>query len=279
MLDPITHRFLASAGTRGPLVLMYHSVTPGRARPQWRWAVSLPRFREHLALLHSKGWATCTVSQLVAATELPRKTVAITFDDGYADNLHAVEALQRHDMTATFFIVTDGIGDVARWDATEAAPRPMLGAADLRNMRGLGMEIGAHTRRHAQLTNLENAAVKDEVMGSKAALEELLAERVQSFAYPYGLYDDRAVAAVEGAGYTAACSTRSGVFTGESPYLIPRLSVFNDDGPARLARKLGLAANEAGWAAITRYYGNRLGSRLRPGQGTGRADTAARNQR
>jgi peptidoglycan/xylan/chitin deacetylase (PgdA/CDA1 family) len=266
MLDPLTHRLLAGAGTRGPLVLMYHSVEPGRARPPWRWALSLSRFRQHLALLHAEGWSTCRVSQLTTGEALPPRTVAITFDDGYADNLHAVEELARHAMTATFFVVSNDIGAVSAWEPGEASPRPMLSAADLREMQGQGLEIGSHTRSHPRLTTLTDDAVGEEVAGSKAALEDLLGAPVQGFAYPYGLHDERAVAAVQAAGYTSACSTRSGVYTGDDPLRIPRLSVFNTDTPGRLARKLGLSSNNGGWGSLARYYGARLGGRLRPGQ-------------
>lgn len=278
MLDPLSHRLLAGAGTRGPLVLMYHSVGPGRPRSKWRWAVSLARFRDHLALLHSEGWTTRKVSDLVAATDLPAKTVAITFDDGYADNLQAVEELDRHDMTASFFVVTNDIGSVSRWDAGEAGTQPMLSASSLREMHGQGLEIGSHTRSHPRLTTLGDAAVADEVTGSKTALEDVLGAPVHSFAYPYGQYDERALAAVKAAGYAGACSTRSGVYTGEDPFLIQRISVFNDDGPGRLARKLGLSSNDGRWTSLARYYSARLGDGLHPGRRSDRAGPGAGNQ-
>ncbi len=95
----------------GPLgVLAYHRVaTP--AHDPWALSVTPQHFDEHLTVLRTRGAssASTTRSALRGWTAVGgrRPTFAITFDDGYVDNLvDAVAILERHDAPATVFIAT-----------------------------------------------------------------------------------------------------------------------------------------------------------------------------
>jgi peptidoglycan/xylan/chitin deacetylase (PgdA/CDA1 family) len=88
------------------LVLTYHQV----ARPQhdpWALAVAPERFDEQLSVLR-KHCVVMSLSRMLdawRAGSLVRNAVAVTFDDGYADNLHAaLPILERHEVPATFFL-------------------------------------------------------------------------------------------------------------------------------------------------------------------------------
>jgi peptidoglycan/xylan/chitin deacetylase (PgdA/CDA1 family) len=74
----------------------------------------------------------------------------------------------------------------------------------LGRMRRAGITIGSHTRTHALLALESPAKVRDEVEGSRAALERRLGIRIEHFAYPDGQFDGTAVAAVKTAGYRFA---------------------------------------------------------------------------
>lgn len=252
-----------NAGQHGPLVLMYHSVTPGAATPPWKWAVAQQRFADQLDLLKAAGWTTIRFSDLLSPEAVPAKSVAITFDDGYADNYPAFEALVSRGMCATWFMVTGDIGGVSSWSDPGAPSLPMLTGEQLRAMQAAGMEIGSHTRRHARLTQIDAAALADEVAGSREELSQVLGNKVDSFAYPYGLFDDRAVAAVRDAGYTIACTTRSGPALRNTDALrIKRLSVYAGDDVSTFARKLAFIDNDASWGKLLKYATGRVLSRL-----------------
>jgi peptidoglycan/xylan/chitin deacetylase (PgdA/CDA1 family) len=260
-LDPISRRLLAGAGRRGAIVLMYHSVAPPGEAISWRYSIPFERFAVQLDLLRATGWHTRRVADLDPT--VGDHQVAITFDDGYADNFAAFEALRQRGMVATWFVVTRDIGASSAWEDPDTPSRPMLRADQLRAMAGEGMEIGTHSRSHMRLTGADDQQLRAEVAGSKADLEELLGKGVASFAYPYGDHDARVVDAARAAGYTRACVTRSGwAFSSNDPLAIRRVTVTNSDDAATLARKLAFADNEVSWPRVARYAARRAMARF-----------------
>jgi peptidoglycan/xylan/chitin deacetylase (PgdA/CDA1 family) len=115
--------------------------------------------------------------------------VLITFDDGYGDLAeHAVPTLRRHGFGAVIFVVADEIGGVNRWDGVLGyGTQRLMAAAELRDAAASGIEIGAHSRSHAELPTLSEAQLADELDGSRDRLARLLDRPITAFAYPYGL--------------------------------------------------------------------------------------------
>lgn len=95
-----------------PLILLYHRVTSLARDPQLL-TVSPGRFDEHLQVLREQ-FNPVSFSRLVAdlrAGTVEDRSVAITFDDGYADNAFAAgPALERAGIPATVFVATGTIG-------------------------------------------------------------------------------------------------------------------------------------------------------------------------
>lgn len=96
-----------------------------------------------------------------------------------------------------------GVDDVARRELR------VVSWSMLREMAAGGFTIGSHTRSHALLTLEPRARVREELEGSRAALQARLGVPVRHFAYPDGRCDDAAVSAVAEAGYATACTTCS----------------------------------------------------------------------
>lgn len=95
------------------LVLMYHRVAEGGTDP-WSLCVSPTHFAEHLEVLRSGGHPLKLhqIASPLKRGRLKRRTLALTFDDGYADNFHAARPLlERHEVPATFFITTGVVVD------------------------------------------------------------------------------------------------------------------------------------------------------------------------
>lgn len=264
VIDPLSHLMRSQAGQHGPIILMYHSVTPGKGSPDWPWAVSMQRFRSQLDLLAAEGWATPTLAELVGAPKIwSGRTAVITFDDGYTDNLSAWDELHKRGMRATLFMVSGSIGREPAW-ATDGRPGGrLLNAVELRNMHAAGLEIGSHTINHIRLPHADSDQLRVELTESKAALEAALGSAITSFAYPYGASDERCAQAVQEAGYRSACTTRSGWALRDSdPYQLRRLTVFNTDTAGSLARKLFFGDNDASWSQVWRYTRGRLAAHI-----------------
>jgi len=64
-----------------------------------------------------------------------------------------------------------------------------------------GMIVGSHTKTHTLLPNESERRVKDEVAGSRLAIEKRLGIEVKHFTYPSGLFTTTSVSAVAAAGY------------------------------------------------------------------------------
>ncbi len=93
-----------------PRILMYHMIAEPRAGARFNGLrVSPAMFERQLRWLRQNGWQSFTVSELVeSAGKLPAKSFAITFDDGYADNLlQALPLLKKYHCKATLYLVVD----------------------------------------------------------------------------------------------------------------------------------------------------------------------------
>jgi peptidoglycan/xylan/chitin deacetylase (PgdA/CDA1 family) len=114
-------RWLSSRFSDRAVILGYHKI--GEVSDDfYEICVSSKHFSEHLGILRRDYHPICLtemVSHLKNGT-LPHKSVAITFDDGYADNLLQAKPLLEHfDIPATIFISPGNLGGEFWWDELE----------------------------------------------------------------------------------------------------------------------------------------------------------------
>lgn len=138
-------RFALGRGP-GPIILMYHQIADLADDP-WSLAVNPPNFAEHLQVL-AAHWRPISLPGLTAelgGAALDPRQVAITFDDGYRDNLvNARPMLEKYAMPATVFVVSDAVGQQREfwWDTLD---RLLLGRHPL--PRTLRLRIAGRTRQ------------------------------------------------------------------------------------------------------------------------------------
>jgi peptidoglycan/xylan/chitin deacetylase (PgdA/CDA1 family) len=159
----------------------------------------------------------------------PRRTVAVTFDDGYRDNYEiAAPILKEFDIPATFFITAGAIGTdrVMFWDEHLRDRVPWMNWEQVRALHRQGFEIGSHTMNHTDLGRASREVAWQELTTSKAKLEDELGAQVTLFAYPFGRPENMNESnrvLVREAGYRCCCSCCGGfVFPKDDPYRLKR---------------------------------------------------------
>jgi peptidoglycan/xylan/chitin deacetylase (PgdA/CDA1 family) len=103
-----------------------------------------------------------------------------------------------------------------------------LSSSQIKEMQASGfVEFGAHTMTHVNLTKVDNEIAQKEIAQSKEAVEKLTGILCESFAYPYGRYNEQHVQMVKDAGFTTAVTTKKAIATFDhlNPYTLPRLSI------------------------------------------------------
>ncbi len=233
--------------TRPPPVpiLTYHQIddAPAKGTP-FRSLVVAPRdFQRQMAFLHGLGYKGLSMSALrpYLRGERTGKVFGITFDDGYLNNLtHALPVLQWFGFSSTCYVVSGLLGQTNIWDrAMGVPPAELMTAAHLRQWIFGGQEVGAHTRNHVRLTELDAATCEQEIVQCKAELEYHTNAAVEHFCYPYGDYKAEHVAMVRDANFLSATTTRRGRAQHIDPlFELPRVPVLRRTGRALLWWKL-----------------------------------------
>ncbi len=229
--------------TYGVPVLMYHAF--GESAGGRRYVVSSRAFARQMRILVLLRYHVIEFDRVGRALGefelLPPRALAITIDDGYADNLQLAQpVLRKRGFPATIFLVSRRIGACNDWSTGDSlARRPLLDAAQVTELAKANIAFGAHTRTHCSLPEIADAQLEQEIGGSRADLEQQLGVPVTSFAYPYGRYDRRALAAVKSGGFRGACTVEPRlVGPGDDPLEIPRVEVKGSDSLARFLIKL-----------------------------------------
>jgi glycosyltransferase involved in cell wall biosynthesis/peptidoglycan/xylan/chitin deacetylase (PgdA/CDA1 family) len=240
-----------------PVALAYHGVADVPLGDDvHRLFVSVGLLRSQIASLRRWGYEFVTFSrwaELVVAGR-GRGFTALTFDDGFADNLQTlVPLLHELDVPATVFVVSGRLGE-RHWAYPDAR---LLTADELRELHAARVEIGAHTRTHADLSQLTYAAARRELEGSRSDLEDLLGAAVTTAAYPFGRASPDTIRAARDAGLAAACRAL-GLGRCDDPYDLPRQDVGNR------ATQLGLWLKREGrYTALMEHRSVRAARRLR----------------
>ncbi|MCM8797458.1 MAG: polysaccharide deacetylase family protein [Candidatus Omnitrophica bacterium] len=189
-------------------ILMYHSINTVCHPGLEKLTVKPDTFDRQMNFLKSQGYNVVSLEKLVAMIKdkrnIPWRTVAITFDDGYADVYrYAFPILKKYNLPATAFIIIDEVGrsegDRLSWE-------------QIRQMQRSGIfSIGSHAFGHEPLINIDKPEeLQRQIVVSKKFLEEKLGQEVELFSYPEGFFNAKIVDLVKQAGYLGAVATNPG---------------------------------------------------------------------
>lgn len=226
--------------TRAAHVLLYHAVGPVvDLTNDYSLRVERHAFASQLAWLR-ECCSVLPLADIVTGLDESRDfapwTVAITFDDGYRDNLEvALPLLQEAGLPACVFVSTDLVA------GTQRAVLPALRPRDVRALADAGVEIGSHLCAHRALAEFTLATARDQLRRSREVLEDMTGHPVRFVSYPFGGVRDtprphRRLAAQ--CGYAAGFSALyGGISRRTDRFWVPRVPVVHTDTLERVRLK------------------------------------------
>jgi peptidoglycan/xylan/chitin deacetylase (PgdA/CDA1 family) len=192
-------------------ILVFHSVSH-HSNP---YAVTPDTFERMMIHVKKSQYRVLSLREAVECiinASIPKKSLVITFDDGYMDNyINALPILRKLGFSATFFVVTGNIANKSAWD------EQCLDLMDWDHLKKLAMAghvIGSHTHSHARLTNVRcRSQLYVEIEQSKQMISDKVGINWIPFAYPYsaGAYNHDVRTYLIRSGYACAV-TSSGCF-------------------------------------------------------------------
>ena len=137
-------------------ILVYHHVrrsSPTDPRKLRKLTVSPEIFEEQMKYLQDNGYHVVSFESLEDYLEqkpdLPRRSVIISFDDGWEDQyVNAVPILKTYHYSAAFFVVTNYVDHPG-----------FLSLDQLRALKMIGMCIGSHSRSHLRLDRITSPTI------------------------------------------------------------------------------------------------------------------------
>jgi peptidoglycan/xylan/chitin deacetylase (PgdA/CDA1 family) len=213
-------------------ILTYHSIDESGSPI----SVSPEAFRAHVAWLASGRVRVLPLDELTHGGD-DGDAVALTFDDGFRNFAEiAAPVLAELALPATVFVVPEHVGGHNDWGGgapgTVIPSLPLMGWEALGAVVAAGVTLGAHTRRHRDLTQVRGAALEDEVAGCVEHIAAELGVRPVTFAYPYGAVDVTSATVVRDV-FELACTTElRALRRDDDRALLPRLDMFyfRDEG-------------------------------------------------
>jgi peptidoglycan/xylan/chitin deacetylase (PgdA/CDA1 family) len=225
-------------------VLVYHTISspiepmladadisPKRFERQLRW---LSRWRHVVPLVET------------LRTGANRRLVAITFDDGYRDNLTvALPLLEKFNLPMTLFVTAGFLGREG-----------YLSEDDLRVIsRHPLVTIGAHGLWHRHFNRLRTMEARFELVESRRLLAKITGKTVDLLAWPFGECNESLEALSATCGYRAAWSVWKGTNRLHSRWRVPLGR--RDDFPRFVAKSAGFyALTKARWHRLTEMRNN-----------------------
>lgn len=165
---------------KGIVVLMYHGVD----NKNNEFTILKDDFEEQMKYLANHNYETIFVEDIYKDHK-GKKTIALTFDDGYEnfyDNVFPL--LKKYNLKANLYIITSAIGK-----------DKYLTESEIKEMSDSSLvSIGSHTENHVPLTYFGEKDIINELQFSKQKLEKITGNEIKIISYPNGNYDDYIIA-------------------------------------------------------------------------------------
>lgn len=237
-------------------VLNYHRVVADRDVSRCTenaYVVSQTEFEKQMSHLHAQGFTAIDLDDYLRyrenRSELPRRPVIITLDDGYENNYHyAYPVLKKYRFKAVIYSISD---PTAPFFNEFELPERLLSPAQMKELSDNGVSIQGHTHTHPYLKFETDVAIEREFATCRRTIEAITGRPVRHMAIPYGVFDRRVFAIAERTGYrTIQVPGRGTINLDTNPFHLRRLSVHEGTTLSQLDKMVSSRLN----AVIHRLY-------------------------
>jgi peptidoglycan/xylan/chitin deacetylase (PgdA/CDA1 family) len=259
-------------------VLMYHHVNKVGSFIN----ISPEMFDKQMRYLREKGYHTINSKDyleiLNGKKKISKKTVMITFDDGWLDNwVYAYPIIKKYEIKAVLFIITSLISNKNKRLTNEnkldislpdhkgcidkiksgSFSEVMLSWEEIKEMEDSGLiDIQSHSHTHERWdkifnksTELEEHLYKDLKL-SKDLIEEKLSKNCIALCWPWGIYNENYIKIAKRAGFKLCFTTEKGTNSINSDFYRIKRIVIGNIGTINFMKKLFIYSNES----ITNFY-------------------------
>ncbi len=182
-------------------VLCYHHIRPfasGKSLRMKEYELSPASFAEQMKILADSGFHTILPDQLydylTKGTQLPTKPVMITYDDTSVEHfLIGKSEMDKHGFKGVFFIMTIAIGK-----------KNYMSREQIKQLADEGHTVACHTWDHHKVTEYDDATWDIQTQKAGKLLEDVTGKKVSYFAYPFGIWDQKAIPALKARDYKMA---------------------------------------------------------------------------
>ena len=227
-------------------ILMYHNVCESNVSSNGL-TISVKNFEAQLKYLKKNGYSTYHFSELQefnAEQPLPEKTVIITFDDVYVNQLtYAVPLLEKYGFKATFFVPFKYVGENDSWNTSQEA---IMSVDELKLLNPSVIELGLHSYAHKKYHKMSAEAIQEDFDHCKRFIIKHKLPVNNVLAYPYGKFPRDAenqevffkLLNKNKMGYGLRIGNRVNKFPFKHPYLVERIDVLGEDSIFKFRLKL-----------------------------------------
>lgn len=222
------HCYLRHKKNIGNRVLLYHSIGSKLDFDTYGISISKKKFLEHLIFLKN-NYEIIAIDESYS-NNLNRNTISITFDDGFKDNLYALELCEKYNIPFTLYITTGFIGQTNYLTNEEIK----------KFSRSKICTLGVHSNSHLHLDELDYNEQYQEITKSKKILEDIITKDIIYMSYPHGSYNNDTIKIVKEIGYNIVSSSHTGLNTQTNLDLfrLKRTEIIASDNIKNLKRKI-----------------------------------------
>lgn len=226
-------------------ILMYHSIeNSDLSEDKMGLAVPPETFYIHMKYLKENKFYVIGLLELVSKIAnrqlIPKKSIVITFDDGFRSILmKALPILKKLSFTATLFIniyfVENKMPKHLYWHDWQT-----LNWDEIKRLYEEGLLIGSHAVTHKKLTELNEEDLKNEIMGSRELIERNIRAKINTFSYPQGAFNKKVKEALRNNNFICSCSSIEGTNDSQSDLFALRRTEItaSDDTPLKFEKKI-----------------------------------------